>query len=111
MSFGNISSLSQEVFLKAQPVKDAFNYPHTMFGYSCKIKTSTNEYFKSRFSHSLFKVLSHNFVSLQSSFLFEKLIVVRVFMNVADYYESRVALPATQQSITIFYNEFKSGKI
>jgi len=63
------------------------------------------------FSRNLLKVISHNFVSLKSIFLFEKLIVFRECVNFADYYESRVSLPAKQQSVTSFYNEFKPDQI
>jgi len=57
------------------------------------------------FSRNLLKVISYNFISLKSIFLFEKLIVIREFVNFADYYEPNVSLPATQQSVSIYYND------
>jgi hypothetical protein len=63
------------------------------------------------FLRNLLKVISHNFVSLKSIFLFEKLIVIREFVNFADYYESSVSLPATQRVRHLFYNEFKPDQI
>jgi hypothetical protein len=111
MSFGNISSVNHKVFLKAQPVKDAFNYPHTMFRYSSKTKAPPINILNLGFRITFLKFLSHNFVSLKSIFLFEKVIVIRVFMNFADYYESRVSILATKYSVIIFYNVFKSDQI